>query len=87
MMRGRGGVGGVRIPPKNDDVIYEQPLREKKRSNKSRRGSTSHLFGHYQKYLFTIFHLNTGPHDNDIVVMFDSLRMKGEALMELELSA
>ena len=24
MMRGRGG--GVTIPPKNDDVIYEQPL-------------------------------------------------------------
>ena len=24
MTRGRGG---VRIPPKNDDVIYEQPLR------------------------------------------------------------
>ena len=25
MTRGRGG-GGVTIPPKNDDVIYEQPL-------------------------------------------------------------
>ena len=23
-----GGVGGVSIPPKSDDVIYEQPLRE-----------------------------------------------------------
>ena len=23
------GVGGVRIPPKNDDVIYEQPLADR----------------------------------------------------------
>ena len=27
MTRGRGG-GGVSVPPKSDDVIYEQPLRE-----------------------------------------------------------
>ena len=53
---------------------------EKKIGEKVKRDQPSTFLGTADIFI-------TGPNDNDIVVMFDSLRMKGEALMELELSA
>ena len=47
-MMTRGGEGGVWLPPKNDDVIYEQPLRKKscKTSMVSLKSNTHAFYTH-----------------------------------------